>query len=52
MAGTKTAPCTCDNIFQDKEHGKSRRIMNNAPKKGAETDRYRCTSCGKEWKIK
>ena len=44
--GTKIIKCNCPNEFQDKEYGKNNRVHNHADKKGAEKDRFKCTSCG------
>ena len=35
--------CTCKHPFQDKRHGKGKRIHNETAKSG-----YRCTVCGSE----
>ena len=45
---TKLKKCTCKDEFQDKRYGKGRRVMNQAPAKGAMPNRYRCTVCGEE----
>lgn len=48
--GTVVIKCEnkCPNPFQDERYGKGIRVMNHAPSKGAQKDRYRCTSCKKE----
>ena len=38
-------PCTCINEFQDKEHGRGNRVVNECKKGQA----VRCTSCLKEY---
>lgn len=44
--------CTCIHPSQDKLHGKSVRIWNEAPGKGGDKKgRYRCTVCGAERNI-
>lgn len=50
--GTVIALCDCKNQFQDERYGKQKRVMNHAPSKGSQKDRYRCTSCKKEHTIK
>jgi hypothetical protein len=35
-------PCTCKHPFQDKRHGKGKRVHNEAGKQGGS----RCTVCG------
>lgn len=44
--------CSCPNEFQDETYGKNKRVANHAPSKGAQKDRYRCTSCKKEYTAK
>lgn len=48
---TKILKCTCQNTWQDKEYGRSMRVMNKT-QKGNSTDSatYRCTVCGSEKK--
>ncbi len=48
---TVIVQCDCPNDFQDKTYGKNKRVANHAPSKGAQKDRYRCTSCKKEHKV-
>lgn len=45
---TKIISCTCENKFQDNIYGANNRLCNNAPMKGSNPGRYRCTVCGKE----
>ena len=40
---TKIMSCTCTHSFQDKKHGKGRRVFNQM--KG-DPPRYACTICG------
>ncbi len=37
--------CNCDNAFQDKRHGRKRRVMN--PLGPGKANEFRCTVCGK-----
>lgn len=37
-------PCSCNNVAQDKLHGKGRRVYNACKK----ADTYRCTVCKSE----
>lgn len=48
MPDTKIAECNCDSQFQDSRYGKKKRVMNHAPNKGSNKNRYRCTVCKKE----
>ena len=50
--GTRVSQCSCKHEHQDKIYGKSMRLMNNAPAKGAKPNRFRCTVCLKEHDIK
>lgn len=36
--------CTCKHEYQEKKHGKGKRVFNEMAEKG----KYRCTVCGKE----
>lgn len=47
MAQTKIVKCDCKSDFQDKEYGKSQRLMNQASAKGSQPKRFRCTVCSK-----
>jgi len=42
-------PCTCNNLFQDKEYGKGMRVHNKQMKDKGYLG-YRCTVCGKTQK--
>jgi hypothetical protein len=37
--------CNCDHPFQDKKHGRKRRVMN--PLGPGKANEFRCTICGK-----
>ncbi len=37
--------CNCEHAFQDKKHGKKRRVMN--PLGPGKANEFRCTACGK-----
>jgi hypothetical protein len=37
--------CSCDHPFQDKKHGRKRRVMN--PLGPGKANEFRCTVCGK-----
>lgn len=43
MSQTKIVTCSCVHEFQDKKHGKQRRVANATKGK-----KFRCTVCGKE----
>lgn len=42
---TKIIRCTCEHDYQDKKHGKGKRVGNKIAKDG---NYYRCTVCIKE----
>lgn len=50
--GTRIVKCDCPNPFQDQRYGKNMRVANHAPSKGAQVNRYRCSSCLKEHQVK
>jgi aspartate carbamoyltransferase regulatory subunit len=40
--------CDCKNDFQDKEHGKGKRVHNPMKVVKPQPPKYRCTVCGRE----
>lgn len=42
--------CDCNNVGQDKIHGKNHRVHNARARSGNNPPTYRCTVCGKEKK--
>jgi hypothetical protein len=44
---SKIMKCTCENEFQDKEHGKGNRVFNSCGKDKA-TAGWRCTACARK----
>lgn len=42
--------CSCKNEFQDKTYGKGNRVMNPMGK-ADKISGYRCTVCGKEYRV-
>jgi hypothetical protein len=40
--------CTCEHKFQDKEHGKGKRVHNLMVAVKGQPPKYRCTVCSKE----
>ena len=48
---TKIGHCDCSHEYQDKIYGKGMRVFNNAPSKGSNPKRYRCTVCKKDTQL-
>ena len=48
---TKILPCKCDHEFQDKTHGKGRRVHNKRGGKNP-NGKWKCTVCGSEQESK
>jgi len=40
--------CTCEHEYQNKRHGKGKRVMNETRKSNTNNIIYRCTVCGRE----
>lgn len=56
MCDVKILNCTCKSVFQDKEYGASKRVMNPTAKENKTKSQtggkiFRCTVCSKEVKI-
>lgn len=49
---TKIAKCNCNHEFQDERYGRNMRLMNQAPIKGGNMDRYKCTVCSAYYTIR
>ena len=46
---SKVMSCTCSHESQDKIYGKNQRLFNEA---GKDSNKYRCTVCGKMKEVK
>jgi hypothetical protein len=48
----KISMCSCKHVEQDKIYGYNMRAMNQAPIKGGNMDRYKCTVCSTYYTIR